>query len=430
MVFLPHWPKSIQSKNLSPKDSLTRISHALSRIGNPDKKLPGLIHVSGTNGKGSTIAFLRSILLSLGYKVNSYTSPHIHHFNERISFSSGIIDERQLYQITDEVRVLCQDLELTFFEATTCIALLAFYKNKSDITLIETGIGGEFDATNIINNKLATIITSISKDHEEYLGYTLSSIATHKALIMRPGVNCILAPQKIDVENQITAISQEIGSKLIKYHQHYSITKTNNTIIFTYGKEKYNFSLPQLLIGDHQLINLASCLAAIKSSNLRFNQELINEGIKNANIHSRLTHIESGFLVNLLHKYSHIDSKLYIDGAHNIAGADILSKWIDKQDCATYLITAFTKGKAKVEFFNKFIKIVDFIAAIRCQEEPNSESEEVVQEAINKTNIKSSTFENLQDAIYYISNLKQDQKCKIIICGSFYLARDLKKYNS
>jgi dihydrofolate synthase/folylpolyglutamate synthase len=326
--------------------------------------------------------------------------------------------------------VLCQNINLTFFEATTCIAFLAFYKNKSDITLIETGIGGELDPTNIINNKLSTIITPISKDHENYLGNTLSSIASKKAGIMRPDINCIIAPQEIEVNRKIREISRQIGSKLINNPQHYSISKSTNGIIFTYGKEKYNFDLPQLLIGDHQLINLASCLATIRSSNLRFNHESVNEGIKNTNIYSRLEHIESGFLVNLLHKYSHIDSKLYIDGAHNIAGADILSKWISQQNCTTYLITAFTKGKAKVEFFNKFTKIVDFIAAIRCQGEPNSECEETVKSTINKTKIKSSTFIDLSDAIYHISNLSQNQKCQIIICGSLYLARDLKKYNN
>ena len=171
MVFLPHWPIPHGKKDINL--GLSRVLELLDRLGNPHENMPPVIHIAGTNGKGSTLAYLKAVFENAGYRVHRYTSPHLVNFNERIEIAGSQISDSYLYEIMEEVRNAAEDLQTTFFEGTTVGAFLAFSRNEADVVLLETGMGGRLDATNVIKNPLLTIITPISFDHMEYLGETI-----------------------------------------------------------------------------------------------------------------------------------------------------------------------------------------------------------------------------------------------------------------
>ncbi len=186
MIYMPHWPKPLGRR---PKDfSLERMKSFLSKLGNPEKKMPPAIHIAETNGKGSTLSFMRYIMQAAGYKVHAYTSPHLVNFNERIVVAGSHVDENELYSLLEKCRSAIADQPITLFEAATIAAFLVFSHHEADVTLIEVGMGGRLDATNVIDNPILTIITSIALDHMEYLGPTVETIAGEKAGIMKHNV--------------------------------------------------------------------------------------------------------------------------------------------------------------------------------------------------------------------------------------------------
>ena len=191
--------------------SLDRVRRLLDDLGNPQDKLPPVIHVAGTNGKGSTIATMRAVLEAAGYKVHVYTSPHLVHFVERIRLVGSLIDDELLIQILEHVEDVNAGRPITFFEVTTIAAFFAFARIPADVTLLETGMGGRLDATNVVKTPLATVLTSISMDHTQFLGNTLAEIAGEKAEIMKPGVPCISVSQSPDAAQVIARAADQIG---------------------------------------------------------------------------------------------------------------------------------------------------------------------------------------------------------------------------
>jgi dihydrofolate synthase/folylpolyglutamate synthase len=197
MVYLPHWPipSTLGKTQINYETVFERMSVVLEKLDNPHKKLPPVIHVAGTNGKGSTASLLAKIFICAGYKTHIYTSPHLHDCNERIILNGEKISDSMLFKIMEETRIAAAETSLTFMEGFTSGAFLAFSKTPADIIIIECGMGGRIDATNIIEKKLATVITPISFDHVEYLGNSIERIALEKAMIMRPETPLIVASQ-------------------------------------------------------------------------------------------------------------------------------------------------------------------------------------------------------------------------------------------
>lgn len=437
MVYLPHFPKP--NKNSISNNSVEKLSKILPRLGNPQNKLPPVIHISGTNGKGSTSAFLTSILQAANYKTHIYTSPHLHHCNERIVIAGNQIDDGYLYEMLEEVRLATDTIDLTLFEGLTLAAILAFAKNPADICIIESGMGGRVDATNVIENKIATILTSISLDHQEYLGNNLLAIACEKSYIMRSNVPCIIAPQNIEARKAIEIRALEIGAPLIHFGQDFKI-KINDDETFNFEYHKTNFinlvkpSLP----GWHQYLNASLAIATILSlskmepwnaERLHLNSDKISKGLIQVKWSSRLE--------KLHHKLLKQNDELWIDGAHNQGGFEVLADWvkekiIDDEESQkpkrNYLIIGFSKNKTKSEFFYSFKDIIDFICAIRVAGEPNpEETKDIVKKVLISGIEEINTADNLFDAINFLVNLDQQNPCRIIICGSLYLARDFKK---
>ncbi len=430
MVFLPHFP--IPNKNSISDNSAEKLLKILPRLGNPQDKLPPTIHIAGTNGKGSTVAFLASIFQAANYKTHIYTSPHLHHCNERIVIANHQIDDGYLYEMLEEVRLAAGEVNLTLYEGLTLAALLAFSKNHADVCIIETGMGGRVDATNVIERKILTILTSISLDHQEFLGNNLSAIACEKSYIMRRNVPCIFAPQSFGAEQIIRLRSLEISSPLIDFNRDFQIEvnedKTFNLNNIDQSINFTNLAKPALL-GWHQYLNSSLAIAAIANlPEFNISKTAIDEGLRQVKWMSRLEKIQHYLLKK--------EDELWIDGAHNQAGFEVLSDWLKEQIAddfqnekpkRNYLICGFSKHKAQPEFFTPFKDVIDFICGIRVAGEPNPEEAEMVVEKILESGIEEvRAQDDLFDAINFLVNLDLENPCRIIICGSLYLARDLK----
>ncbi len=426
---MPHWPKPIGSR---PKDfSLDRIKSFLNKLGNPEKKIPPIIHIAGTNGKGSTLSFIRYIMQAAGYKVHTYTSPHLVNFNERIVVAGNDIDDSELHNSLEECRIAVAEQPITLFEAATTAAFLAFSRHKADITLVEVGLGGRLDATNVIDNPILTIITSIALDHTEYLGPTVETIAGEKAGIMKPNVPCVIAPQEKSIMNTLEQHAINKKSPLYRGGFEWNCEKQNNRIVFQSTIQSIEFSLPSLK-GDHQIINAGNAIAAcsILSGKYGFNigEEDIASGLQLTYWPARLESIKEGNLISLLPK----DWQLFLDGAHNNDGARVLAKWVrDNFAEGIHMIFGVTRNRNVAEFLEHLKPYIKLLCAICVKSEPKATSTDLIREGAHNIGINAIECESIRDAISnHILKASIQNVKTILICGSLFLARDLSMENS
>ena len=440
MVFLPHFP--ISSARAISSDSAQKLRPILAKLGNPQNNIPPIIHIAGTNGKGSVAAFLSSIFQAANYKTHIFTSPHLHHCNERIKINGQQISDNYLYELLEEIRFFTQNIDLTLFEGMFLAAILAFSKNPADICIIETGMGGKVDATNALDNKIATILTSISLDHEEFLGNNLPAIAAHKAHIARTKTPCIIAPQNISAGQIIDLHCLQIKTSMVHFGQNFTININENDFDFKYLGDNLTINYQKLpkpnLIGRHQYLNASLAIAAIcaikdlQKTNFNIDQKAAEEGLKKAFMPSRLQ--------KLNYRKLKAKDELFIDGAHNFGGFSSLALWLKekmvedyekKEIKRNYLIVGFSKNKSKPEIFRLFKDIMDFICPVMVEGEPDPEETGNIAKNIAAAQIEQfKTKENLDDALNFLINLDQKNPCRIIICGSFYLARDFRKLSN
>lgn len=424
MVFMPHWPKVLGSKPIYY--DLERITELMKRLGSPHEKLPPVIHIAGTNGKGSTTAFMRAILEAAGYKVHVYTSPHLLNFNERIVLAGEEIGNDYLTQLMEECRIATNDMMITFFEGTTAGAFLAFSKVKADVVLLETGMGGRLDATNIIDKPAMTVITPISLDHTEYLGPTISTIAREKAGIMKPGVTCVSSLQTEEAEEVLQTEAERVGANLLSFGYDWVVEKTETGMSF----KNQIIEIPDLpkpaLYGDHQIINSGAAIAAMLAlEGFNIDENAIRNGLKNAKWPARMQPITKGSLKKMLP-----DSyEIWVDGAHNEAGAQVLSCALsDLPKRPTYLICGFTKGRSATKFLSYLKGQIKFVCGMVIQTEPGAQSSCAVATEAAEAGFESAPFDNIEDAFTFIKS-NNSQPCRIVFCGSLYLASDAMRLN-
>lgn len=429
MIYMPHWPKPIGSR---PKDfSLDRIKSFLNRLGNPEKKIPPIIHIAGTNGKGSTLSFIRYIIQAAGYKVHTYTSPHLVNFNERIVVAGNDIDDSELHNSLEECRIAVAEQPITLFEATTIAAFLAFARHKADITLVEVGMGGRLDATNVIDNPILTIITSIALEHTEYLGPTVETISGEKAGIMKPNVPCVIAPQAQSIMNTLEQHAINKKSPLYRGGLEWNCEKQNNRMVFQSTIQSIEFSLPSLK-GDHQIINAGNAIAACSILNGKYGfdigEEDIASGLQGTYWPARLEPIKKGNLISLLPK----DWQLFLDGAHNNDGARVLAKWIkDNFTEGVYMIFGVTRNRNVAEFLEHLKPYIKLLCAVCVKSEPKATSTDLIREGANNIGVNAIECESIGDAISnHILKASIQNVKTILICGSLFLARDLSMENN
>ncbi|MFV9838890.1 MAG: folylpolyglutamate synthase/dihydrofolate synthase family protein [Aaplasma endosymbiont of Hyalomma asiaticum] len=424
MVYMPHWPKVLEFK---PEGmTLDRMREILKRLGNPERDMPPVIHVAGTNGKGSTIAFLFHVLKAAGMRVHVYTSPHLLEFNERIVLNGTRISDSYLFEILEECRPLCADMPITFFEATTAAAMLAFSRVEADMVLVEVGMGGRLDATNVVS-PLLTIITSISLDHTNCLGGTVELVAGEKSGILKEGVSCVLAPQKHESAlRTVEYHAAENHAPVYRGGKEWRCAKEGNHMLFSSSGE-YLFPLPSL-VGDHQIDNAGTAIAACSLLSGKHGYEIgyedIARGLESTVWPARLERITSGSLSKMLPKHW----KLFLDGAHNISGAEALSDWISTyvKHEDLYVIVGMTKDRDSKAFLSCLKKHVRFLCAVCVKAEYRAQPSEDILDSAQKLGIDASAEEDIRSAIQKIIGIGDTgYDATILICGSLFLSGDV-----
>ncbi len=412
MVSMPHWPSPLWRDGIY---DLKNLSLLLAELGYPQKKLPPVIHIAGTNGKGSTQSYIRSIFEKAGYKVHSYTSPHLVHFNERIVLASEMISDQYLFEICEKTRIACERLNLNikFFEGITAAAFLAFSEIDADVLILETGMGGRLDATNIVPNPALTIITPISFDHMEYLGPTLPIIACEKGGIIKPGTPCVISAQEDDVYNVLSDICIKLRAPICAFEYDFGVEKIDGGFkIIGLGDDDVIFSMPSLM-GDHQIINASTAIAGILNiKNFNISHNHLIDGIKNATWPGRLQKIRED---------------LWADCAHNQSGAFVLSNWIREHlRSDVSLILGMTKNRDVLKFLEPFAGVVSNIFCVHIKSEASAYTAAKLAEIAFASGIKTIACDSLSDALALSSAIGNDR----VVTGSIYLVADLMKMSS
>ena len=399
--------------NLHPKYidlSLIRLRKLLDKLNNPHLKIPPVIHIAGTNGKGSTLSFIRYILMENNYKVHAYVSPHLKFFNERITISNKKIQNDHLLKTLKFVKKVNGKLPITFFEITTAAALYLFSKHRADFLILETGLGGRLDATNVIKKSLIDIITPIGIDHQEFLGKDILKITNEKLGILKKDSSIIISKQKKLILTHIKKRLQKFKNEKLIFNINFKILNENKkNFIIKYRNKQIKFTKP-LLIGDHQLENLSTALAAVlKISELgyKLSNKNINSGILKTKWPGRL---ERGKLGNI---------NIYLDGAHNIDGAKQLSTYFKKKKIKVWLIIGMLNNKDIYNFLKEIKSILIGVISISIPGEQNSFTTSEIEKVCDKLKLENISQVSIQKANQYL--LQKIKPKEVLISGSLYL---------
>ena len=402
--------------------TLDRVTRLLKKLNNPEDKISQVVHIAGTNGKGSTQAFLRAAIESSGESAHVYTSPHLTRFHERIRVAGSLISENVLADILNECELANNGKPITYFEITTCAAFLIFSRIKADYTLLEVGLGGRLDATNILKKPKLTIITPISMDHVQFLGSTIEQIANEKAGIMKEGITCIVGHQSKDAIDVIKKRAIELKSKLKIYGEHWQVYAKSDKLIFKDAMGFLELPLPKL-IGQHQIENAGTAIAAMRE--LSIPDEACKESMKNVYWPARMQRLESGPLVKMAN-----ESEIWLDGGHNQAAGIAISNALEQlPKCRTnILICGMLKTKDLKAFLNPLFNSAKFLYGIRIQGEENSNSAETIVNQAREIGFSAFKTQKVSDAILQI--IKAHPNSRIIICGSLFLAGKILQDNA
>lgn len=424
------WPSYELDGN--PKYGLERITTYMKAMGNIDRLIPPIFHVAGTNGKGSTTAYLKYILEADGYLVHRFTSPHLVDWNERIEVSSKIITDDYANELATECKEFSEkhDLKLSYFEGITMIAMLAFLRNPAAATILEVGLGGRLDATNVIQNPLVEIITSISYDHQKTLGDTLAKIAGEKAGIIKEGKTLIIDKQPREAFEVLYKTGEEKHNKIYSYGKEWNVEKLKDTFIFRgFGKE-LELPLPYLQ-GEYQVDNAGGAIAALLSQDkIKVSDKAIAEGMKNVRWIGRLQNMSNN---KKLTQYLPKGTELIIDGAHNEDAARGLTEWLKNKKDEKYniLIIGMLQRKDSRDYIAKLDKAFDLVITIHMRNEEKSKDSKEFKEEFTEAgwqNVVSSG--NFEDALKYIGqNFNDGSKLRVIIAGSLYLMGEILEFS-
>ena len=388
---------------------LDRTFDILKKLGNPHKSLPPVIHIAGTNGKGSTAAFLRAMANEAGLRCHVYSSPHLCRFHERIRLADKLISDAELAALLKEVRDKNAGEPITFFEVTTAAAFLAFSRVPADLVILETGLGGLLDSTNVIAQPAATIITPIARDHEHFLGSDITEIARQKAGIFKTGSPAIIAAQSDEAKRGLIDIAtqKEVTCHWMGDAFHYS-KQADGSFTLTTDHGTVN-APPPSLAGNHQYDNAACAAAALAITNLAPLDRAI-AGVAKAKWPGRVQKLDTGRLINITG-----GTPIWLDGAHNAHGAEALVKTMsDKQWC---VIIGALNTRPIEDFISQIAPMAARIIAVTIPQQEAALSASEISEAADKYGIAAITAPTLQAAVTLAQN-----EPHILICGSLYLA--------
>lgn len=400
--------------------TLDRVWRLLEAVDNPQDRLPAVIHLAGTNGKGSTQAMIRAGLEGAGRTVHAYTSPHLARFHERIRLAGALISEDALTEVLDRCYAANLGENITYFEITTVAALMAFAETPADFTLLETGLGGRLDATNVVREPALNVITPISIDHTQFLGETLPEIAGEKAGILKRGVACVVGPQKDEALDVIEARAAKLGCPLFVHGQHWHFWEERGRLIFQDENGLLDLPLPAL-IGPHQIENAAAAIAALRV--LGFDEAACEAAMRDVTWPARMQRLRQGPLIDAAG-----EAELWLDGGHNPAAGEMLATVLaDLPKRPTHLICGMLNTKDIAGYLRPLASVADTLTAVSIPDEPNTLPADTTAEVAEGVGMTANTAESVEAAILSITT--RDPKARILICGSLYLAGAILREN-
>jgi dihydrofolate synthase/folylpolyglutamate synthase len=422
--FLALHPKTIDL-------SLARIERLLAELGNPHRRLPPVIHVGGTNGKGSTIAFMRAILEAAGLAVHVYTSPHLVRFHERIRLGSlgggRFVEEDRLVEALSRCETVNAGEPITVFEITTAAALLLFAETPADVLLLEVGLGGRLDATNVIDQPAASVVTPIGYDHAEYLGEIIEKVAFEKAGIFKRGSPAVIAPQDYPAADRVLVEHAErVGAApILVGQQEFSVHEERGRLV--YQDEAGLLDLPRpRLVGRHQFTNAGTAIAALRAAGFgNFESAAFEAGMARADWPGRLQRLSRGRLVTLAPE----GCELWLDGGHNVDGGRVLAAAMadlsERSDAPLVMIVGMLSTKDSEGFFRSFLGLAREVIAVTIPGQMATRPAEEVAAIAQRVGFTTSTQPSVEAALTSLRDYVWDPPPRVLICGSLYLAGEV-----
>jgi dihydrofolate synthase/folylpolyglutamate synthase len=403
---------------------LGRIERLLAQLGHPERKVAPVIHVAGTNGKGSVCAFARAMLEAQGLKVHAYTSPHLVNFRERIRLAGQIIDEGELCATLEECERVNDGQPITFFEITTAAAFLAFSRHPADVLILEVGMGGKTDATNVVARQHITVITPVGLDHQEFLGLTIADIAAEKAGIIRAGVPLVVGPQDDAPLDVITRRADALGAPLSVFGQDFFAHQEHGRMVYQDEAGLLDLPLPRL-VGPHQIENAAVAIATLRAGGWG-TDAAIEKGLREVYWPARLQRLTKGPLFNMAPE----GAEIWLDGGHNPHGAAAIARAVadfeERAEKPLYLVCGMLATKDAVGFLSAFRGLARHVTTITIPDEELSLGAGSLYDAARASGLEASPADDLDDAMLQISawsRARPDQgPPRILICGSLSLA--------
>ncbi len=409
--------------------TLERVERLLASLDHPENQLPPVIHVSGTNGKGSVIAYMRAALEAAGYSVHVYISPHLVSFNERIRLAGEIISEDALSAMLEECEAVNGGVPITYFEITTCAALLAFSRTPADVLILETGLGGRLDATNVLAQPALSVITEISLDHQQFLGDTITEIAGEKAGIIKQGVPCVSARQVPEVSAVLAAKAAELNAPLISAGIDWNVSPLAGGFTIRAGGEEQYLPRPALP-GVHQIHNAGVAVKALEQlSGFDVAGPALARGLRAAQWPARFQHLLRGPLVDMLPD----DWELWLDGGHNEAAALVIADEVtlwnedDRQhgdERPLHLVFGMLNSKEPAAFLAPLKPLTRSLHALDIPGEENALSGVELAEIARGVGHDASPAHDVEAALTAIM-AAQSGPARVLICGSLYLAGEI-----
>ncbi|WP_019223094.1 bifunctional folylpolyglutamate synthase/dihydrofolate synthase [Bartonella rattaustraliani] len=411
--------------------SLKRILHLLERLGNPHLKLAPVIHIAGTNGKGSASAICRALLESAGYRVHVYSSPHLVNWNERCRLgqpgNGQLVTESQLAETIREVIKVNSQEPITVFEIFTAAAFMLFNRHPADAVVLEVGLGGRFDATNVINKPAVSLIMPIDYDHEAFLGNTIAQIAFQKGGIIKPTVPVVIGKQIHDETlSVLTTLADKNKASYFLFDQDYQSYREYGRMVFQNAQGLMDLPLPNL-IGSHQIANAGASLEAVYQAGFRLSEQAISHALRGIYWPARMQHLTHGYLVDKL--APGID--LWLDGGHNPAAgkaiAAELTQWKKQSNRPLIMIAGMLNTKDAVGYFRPLANLIEKIYTVPLTNNTAGMCPTILAESAKKVGLFATPQTHLQEALHRI-NIEYRQAI-VLIGGSLYLAGDILRDN-
>jgi len=413
--------------------SLGRIERLLEALGHPERALPPTVHVAGTNGKGSVTAMLRAMLNADGKRTHVYTSPHLVRFNERIRLgddSGGtLVTDEALTEVLARVEDANAGEPITFFEITTAAAFVLFAEHPADALVLEVGLGGRLDATNVVERPVASVITTIGLDHQAFLGPTVGEIAAEKAGIIKRGVPVVSAPQRAEAAAAIERQAARRGATLHLGGEDWAVAEENGRLVFQDGDGLADLPLPRLP-GRHQLVNAGTAIATARAAKLLARPASLEAGMTEVDWPGRMQRLVRGRLVD----EAPPGAEIWLDGGHNPdAGEVVASALADLEERVSrplFLIAGMLSTKDPEGYFRHFAGIVRHVFTVRV---PNSDAAieaGALAEAAGAADLSAEPVASVRTALRLLSeNWRFEPSPRILVCGSLYLVGDVLSQN-